>query len=131
MFRFPRLVILIAAGALAAAIVPTSAPAVSDAPTATTAKSCPTRTGAPNYNYDKYGPDYVLWIKARRVSCRKARERVKAFHDCRPGKSGYCPNLGAWNCTEDRGPTSPHTYYSTVKCKHNRKVVRHRYQQNR
>ena len=128
MSRFSRLVVLLAAVSLLVAAAPAAAPATDDGPTATASKSCPTRTGN---NFDKYGPDYVLWIRARRVTCRKARERVKAFHDCRPGKTGRCPNLGAWNCSENRGPSTSYTYYSTVKCKHNRKVVKHRYQQNR
>jgi hypothetical protein len=64
------------------------------------------------------------------VSCRKARERVRAFHACRPGPRGRCPNLGAWNCSENRGPSISTQFYSTAKCKKGRKVVKHRYQQN-
>jgi hypothetical protein len=128
MSRFFRPALLAVAAAILVGAAPTSAPATGDGPTATASKSCPTKVGN---NFDKYGPDYVLWIRARHVSCRKARERVRAFHDCRPGKSGRCPNLGAWNCSENRGPSTSYTYYSTVKCKHGRKVVKHRYQQNR
>ncbi len=125
MFRSPRLAVLIAAAALLVAAAPASAPATSDGPTATASKECGVGDGR------GFGPTYVIWIRARNVSCRKAKERVRAFHDCRPGASGHCPNLGAWNCSENRGPSTSYTYYSTAKCTKGGKRVRHRYQQNR
>jgi hypothetical protein len=125
MSRFSRLAVLAAAAALLVAAAPASAPAANDGPTATASKRCGVGDGR------GFGPTYVLWIRARKVSCRKARERVRAFHACRPGKSGRCPNLGAWNCSENRGPKTSYTYYSTATCKKGRKRVKHRYQQNR
>ena len=124
--RSPRLAVLIAAAAVLVAAAPASAPATGDGPTAKASKSCGVGDGR------GFGPTYVIWIrKVRGVSCRKAKERVRAFHDCRPGASGYCPNLGAWNCTENRGPSTSYTYYSTAKCTKGNKRVKHRYQQNR
>ncbi len=122
MSRFSRLVVLAAAAALLVAATPASAPAAGDGPTATAAKSCAVNDS------QSYGTTYVLWIRARHVSCRKARERVRAFHACREGKRGRCPNLGAWNCTENRDG-GVGSYYSTVRCRHNAKVVKHRYNQ--
>jgi hypothetical protein len=122
MSRFSRLVVLAAIAALLVAATPASAPAADDGPTATAAKSCAVNDS------QSYGTTYVLWIRARRVSCRKARERVRAFHACREGKRGSCPNLGAWNCSENRDG-GVGSYYSTVRCKHNRKIVKHRYNQ--
>lgn len=122
MTRFSRLAVLAVAAALLVAAAPASAPATDGGPTATAAKSCSVG------NSQSYGTTYVLWIRARRVSCRKARERVRAFHDCRQGKRGRCPNLGAWNCSEDR-TSGAGSFTSTVKCKHNRKRVKHQYTQ--
>ena len=121
MTRFPRLAVLLAAAALFTAAAPATAPAA-DAPTATAAKSCGVKDSR------SYGTTYVLSIRAKRVSCRKARERVRAFHDCRPGKRGRCPNLGAWNCSENR-ESGAGSYTSDVKCKKGRKVVKHTYTQ--
>jgi hypothetical protein len=122
MSRFSRLSVLAAVAALLVAATPASAPAADDGPTATAAKSCSVGDS------QSYGTTYVLWIRARHASCRKARERVRAFHACRQGKRGRCPDLGAWNCHENRDG-GVGSYYSTVKCTHNRKVVKHRYNQ--
>jgi len=119
MSRFSRLAVLAVAAGLLVAAVPASAPA---GPTATAAKSCSVGDS------QSYGTTYVLWIRARHVGCNKARERVRAFHQCRQGKKGHCPNLGAWNCHENR-TKGVGSYDSTVKCKHNRKVVKHQYTQ--
>jgi hypothetical protein len=121
MTRFPRLAVLLAAAALLTAAAPASAPAA-DGPTATASASCSVNDSR------SYGTTYVLSINKRRVSCDKARERVRAFHACRDGKRGRCPNLGAWNCTEDR-QSGAGSYTSDVRCKRGRKVVKHTYTQ--
>ena len=123
MSRFPRLALVLAIAALIVAAAPGAAPAAGDGPTATAARSCSVGDSR------SYNTTYVLWIRARNVSCRKARERVRAFHKCRQGARGRCPNLGAWNCTENRGPSGPGSFYSTAKCKRGGKVVKHRYNQ--
>ena len=125
MSRFSRLVVLAAVAAFLIAAAPASAPAAGDGPTATAAKSCSVKDS------QSYNTTYVLWIRARRVSCRKARERIRAFHACRHrngGKRGRCSNLGAWHCSEDR-TRGVGSYDSVAKCKHNRKVVKHQYTQ--
>ena len=123
MSRFSRVVVLLAAVSLLVAAAPASAPAAEEGPTATASKTCSVRDSR------SYGTTYVLWIRARRVTCRKARERVRAFHKCRQGARGRCPNLGRWNCHENRGPFGAGGFYSTVKCAKGRKVVKHRYNQ--
>lgn len=122
MSRFSRLAVLVAVAALLVTAAPVAAPAADQGPTATAAKSCSVGDS------QSYGTTYVLWIRARHVSCRKAKERVRAFHRCRQGAKGYCPNLGAWNCHENR-TYGRGSFDSTVRCKHNRKVVRHGYTQ--
>jgi hypothetical protein len=122
MSRFPRLAVLLAAAALLTALAPGAAPATDDGPTATASKTCSVGDS------QSYGTTYVLSITARRVTCRKARERVRAFHACREGARGRCPNLGRWNCSENRD-FGRGSFYSDVKCKRGRKVVKHRYNQ--
>jgi hypothetical protein len=116
---FSLAVLAVAAALLTAAAA--SAPAGA-APTATAAKSC--KVG----DAQSYGTTYVLWIRARRVTCRKARERVRAFHACRRGERGRCRDLGAWTCHENRNAGAG-SYDSVVRCRHNRKRVRHQYTQ--
>jgi hypothetical protein len=122
MSRFSRLVVLVAAASLLVAAAPASAPATDDGPTATASKACAVGDS------QSYGTTYVLWIRARNVGCRKARERVRAFHACRQGARGHCPNLGSWNCSENRD-SGAGSFYSTVRCKKGAKRVRHRYNQ--
>ena len=122
MSRFSRLAVLAVVAGLLVAAAPASAPAAGDGPTATAAKSCSVGDS------QSYGTTYVLWIRARHVGCNKARERVRAFHACRQGKKGHCSDLGAWHCSENRDGGAG-SYYSITKCKHNRKVVKHQYNQ--
>ena len=122
MSRFSRLAVLAAAAAVLVAAVPGSAPATSDGPTATAAKSCSVNDSR------SYGTTYVLSISARHMSCRKARKKVRAFHACRQGARGRCPNLGRYNCHENR-EFGQGSFYSNVKCKRGRRVVKHRYNQ--
>ena len=122
MSRFPRLVVLLAAAALLVAAAPASAPATNDGPTATASKMCSVGDSR------SYGTTYVLWIRARSMSCRKAKKKVRAFHACRDGARGRCPNLGRYNCSENR-EFGRGSFYSTVKCKRGNNVVKHRYNQ--
>ena len=122
MSRFTRLLVLATAAALLVAGAPVSAPAAGDGPTATASKACSVGDS------QSYGTTYVLSIRARSVKCRKARERVRAFHGCREGARGRCPNLGRWNCTENRD-FGQGSFYSNVKCKRGNNVVKHRYNQ--
>jgi hypothetical protein len=122
MSRFSRLTVLLAAAALLITAAPAAAPAADEGPTATAAKSCSVGDS------QSYGTTYVIWIRARNVGCDKARERVRAFHACRDGKRGRCPNLGAWNCHENR-TQGVGSFDSTVRCTKGGKRVRHHYTQ--
>jgi hypothetical protein len=122
MSRFSRLAVLALTAALLVAAAPASAPASGDAPTATSSASCSVGDSR------SYGTTYVLSINKRNVSCRKARKKVRAFHACRDGARGRCPNLGRWNCSENRD-FGAGSFYSNVKCKRGAKVVKHRYNQ--
>jgi hypothetical protein len=79
-----------------------------------------------------YPTNYVLWIRARRISCRKARALVRKFHNCRKagskGARGHCKSPGAWHCRENR-TSGVGSYDSVAKCKKGRKRVKHQYTQ--
>jgi hypothetical protein len=109
--------------ALAAASLALFAPAADAAPTAQASKSCSVG------NSRGYGTTYVLSIRASGVSCRKAKSVVRAFHDCRPGKSGRCPRVDGWTCSENRFNRSSTQYNSRVTCRKGGKVVKHTYTQ--
>src|SRR5215212_5632848 len=121
MSRFPRLAVLLAAAALLTAVAPSGASASSsDGPTATASRSCSVGDSR------SYGTTYVLWIRARHASCRRARKVVRGFHKCRRGATGRCPSFNGWHCSENRD-VGRGSYYSTVRCKRGGKVVRHKY----
>jgi len=123
MSRFPRLVVLLAAAALLIAVAPSGAPASSsDGPTATASRSCSVGDSR------SYGTTYVLWIRARHASCRRARKVVRGFHKCRRGATGRCGSFNGWHCSEDR-QYGRGSFYSTVRCKRGGKIVRHKYNQ--
>jgi hypothetical protein len=106
--------------AVCAALAP---PALADAPTATASKSCSVG------NSRSYGTTYVLSIKASGTSCRSARSVIKAFHGCRPGKSGKCSRVSGYRCSESRFNKSSQSYDSRVTCTKGGKTVKHTYTQ--
>jgi hypothetical protein len=75
-----------------------------------------------------YGTTYVISISVSNTSCRAGRSLVRAFHACRPGKSGKCPSVKGYSCSErrDAGRTQ---YDSRVTCKNGSKTVKHTYTQ--
>jgi hypothetical protein len=99
------------------------APAAPADPTAAAAKTC--RVG----DYDSYGTTYVLKISTSGTSCRAARSLVRAFHGCRPGKSGRCGSVKGYSCSERREEGRA-SYDSRVTCRKGGKTVKHTYTQN-
>ena len=99
------------------------APAASAAgPTATASKTCGVGDSR------SYGTTYVTSIDVSNTSCRGGKRLVRAFHACRPGKSGKCPSVKGYSCTEKRykGRTQ---YDSNVTCRNGSKTVKHAYTQ--
>ena len=76
-----------------------------------------------------YGTTYVLSISVSGTSCRNGRKLVRAFHACRPGKSGKCPSVKGYSCSERRFNKSKTSYDSKVTCRNGGKVVKHLYTQ--
>ena len=108
------LALLIAVAALA--------PSASAGPVATASKSCgvgDTRS---------YGTTYVITISVSNTSCRNGKRLIRAYHACRPGKSGKCPSVKGYSCSEKR-TTGTTQYDSRVTCRKGDKTVKHTYTQ--
>jgi hypothetical protein len=77
-----------------------------------------------------YGTTYVLSISVSDTSCRSGRKVIRAFHDCRPGKTGKCGSrvLG-YSCSESRFNKGPTSYDSRVTCRKGDRTVKHTYTQ--
>ena len=80
--RIRAMRLTVALALLAAVLLAPSASAT--APVATASKSCGIGDSR------GYGTTYVLKISASGTSCRAARSLIRAYHACRPGKSGKC-----------------------------------------
>ena len=80
------------------------------------------------------GATYVLNLKAKKVTCGKAKKVVKAFNACRKangGVDGRCTKkVKRFRCTESRFNETSFQYDSNVTCKRGRKRVTFTYQQN-
>jgi hypothetical protein len=106
--------------ACAAALTPTASAA---GPDATAAKGCSVGDSR------SYGTTYVLKISVSGTSCRSGKRLIRAFHDCRPGKSGRCARVKRYDCSENRFDRISTQYSSRVTCRRGDRVVKHTYQQ--
>jgi hypothetical protein len=124
MSRSTWLAAVLAIGSLMIAMAPAAASTgTGSGPIATAAKSC--KVG----DYASYGTTYVRSISARNVSCRRAREIVRAFHQCRKGARGRCHRrVEGYRCSEDRN-VGVGSFDSKVLCRRGGKRVRHAYTQ--
>ena len=115
MRRTTALALLIAVAALA--------PSASAGPVAHASKSCdPGDTRS-------YGTTYVISINVSNTSCRNGKRLIRAYHACRPGKSGKCPSVKGYSCSEKRFNKSRTSYDSNVTCRKGGKTVKHTYTQ--
>jgi len=92
-------------------------------PATASAKSCDVG------NTRGYGTTYVIEIAAKGVSCSKAKQLIRAYHDCRPGKKGKCARVDGYACSERRFNQSQQSYDSEATCKKGAKRVTHTYTQ--
>jgi hypothetical protein len=93
------------------------------APVATASKGCSIG------NERGYGTTYVTKISVSGTSCRAARSLIKAYHACRPGKSGKCGSVKGYSCSEHRYNKGRISYDSNVTCRNGGKTVKHTYTQ--
>src|SRR5215208_3949477 len=107
-------VLLVAAAAIA--------PSASAGPVAHASKSCDPGDSR------SYGTTYVTTINVSNTSCRNGKRLIRAYHACRPGKSGKCPSVKGYSCSEKRrvGRTQ---YDSRVTCRKGDRTVKHTYTQ--
>jgi len=117
--RRMRLTILVALLTAAVVLAPSASAA---GPVATASKTCSIGDSR------SYGTTYVTSISVSNTSCRNGRRLIRAFHACRPGKSGKCPSVKGYSCSEKRekGVTG---YDSRVTCRKGSRVVKHSYTQ--
>jgi hypothetical protein len=108
------LVLLIAVAALA--------PSASAGPVAHASKTCSVGDSR------SYGTTYVTSISVSNTSCRNGKRLIRAYHACRPGKSGKCPSVKGYSCSEKR-TTGKTQYDSRVTCRKGDKTVKHTYTQ--
>jgi hypothetical protein len=108
---------------LVAALAVLASTASAGGPVGTASKTC--KVG----NTRSYGTSYVLSISVSHTSCTTGRKVVRAFHACRPGKSGHCRHrvLG-YSCSERR-TVGRASYDSRVTCRNGSRVVKHTYSQ--
>jgi hypothetical protein len=104
-------------------VIAALAPAASAGPVATASKSCP------RGDERGYGTTYVTYIGVTETSCRAGRKVVRAFHACRPGKSGRCDSVKGYSCSEKRFDKIKTQYSSNVTCHKGGKTVKHTYTQ--
>jgi len=76
-----------------------------------------------------YGTTYVTKISVSGTSCRAARSLIRAYHACRPGKSGKCRSVKGYSCSEHRFNKGRISYDSNVTCRKGGKTVKHTYTQ--
>ena len=106
---------------LAAVLLAPSASAT--APIATASKGCSIGDSR------GYGTTYVTKISVSGTSCRAARSLIRAYHACRPGKSGKCRSVKGYSCSEHRFNKGRISYDSNVTCRKGGKTVKHTYTQ--
>jgi hypothetical protein len=114
---------IITVSAVVAAIVASLAPNAGADPVATASKSCSVGDSR------SYGTTYVLKISVSNTSCRNGKKLIRAYHACRPGKSGKCSSVSGYSCSERRFNKSRTSYDSNVTCRKGDKTVKHTYTQ--
>lgn len=113
----------IALALLLVAIAALGSTATATAPVATASKSCSVG------DERSYGTTYVLSIGVSNTSCRNGRKLVRAYHACRPGKSGKCPSVKGYSCSERRFDKIRTQYSAKVTCRKGSRTVKHTYTQ--
>jgi hypothetical protein len=77
-----------------------------------------------------YGTTYVTKFSVTGTSCRSGRKVIRAFHACRPGKSGKCSDrVKGYSCSESRFNKGPTSFDSNVTCRKGDRTVKHTYTQ--
>ncbi len=68
---------------------------------------------------DALGSSYTYSLKARNLSCEKAKKLLIKVNDCRHehgGRDGSCPGVKGYSCKQKEGDSSPTIYQAKVKC---------------
>ncbi len=128
--RLARTCALLAALAMLAALP--GAATASDGgggPEAQSARGC----GLSTSQQRRFGPTYVIRLRARGTSCRRAKRLVRAYHRCRyrrGGRRGRGRSVRGYRCRERRFGVISTQFNSRVSCRRGGRRVSHLYQQN-
>ena len=96
-------------------------------PTASASKSCSLSSSEQR----GMGATYVQTpVRARNISCGKAKDVVRAYHACRGSKRTCNKRVLRFRCSQTILASSPVQYDARVKCKRGSKVVKHTYTEN-
>ena len=118
---------LMISAAVAAGLTAGATAAEATGPVAGAAKSCGFSRSL--------GATYVTRISAKRVSCAKAKDVIRAFNACRKdhgGADGRCPSkvAGGFRCNEGKRLRGPISIDADVSCRKGAKRVKFHYQQD-
>jgi hypothetical protein len=77
------------------------------------------------------GQGYFTSLKAYHISCKGARDVMRAHYRCRTrhGIKGRCARFNGWRCTETRRAIATE-YNARVTCRKGSRKVIYTYQQN-
>lgn len=112
------------ATALAALLATAFASGAAASPTANAARTCGSLGSYP-------GQGYFTRLVVFHVSCATGKRVMRAHYRCRTrhGRSGRCPSVLGYHCTEIRR-SNPVEYQARVTCKRGSRKVIYNYQQN-
>ena len=73
------------------------------------------------------GASYVYSLKARNLSCDRAKKLVKKFHECRHangGRDGHCGSVEGYSCEQKKLDSSPNLLQAKAKCEKGSKLFK-------
>ena len=79
------------------------------------------------------GASYVYTLKVRNLSCDKAKNLVKAFHECRHnngGADGTCSGVSGYSCNTKILDEAPTQFSAKATCKKGSKKFKQTFGEN-
>jgi hypothetical protein len=84
-------------------------------------------------NGEHLGPTYLNALSVSNTTCTTGLAVVRAYHACQLAHGGVkakCSSpVDRFSCSEQRGPSIPTEFYSTVSCRDSSKRVHYKYSQ--
>jgi hypothetical protein len=79
------------------------------------------------------GASYVYTLKVKNLSCDKAKNLVKAYHECRHangGADGTCSGVSGYSCNEKILDQAPTQFSAKATCKKGSKKFKQTFGEN-